>query len=175
MSRDLLPLTFLSRCVRNGYRTKRITTSPESLLIHTRGRMIVGAAVGVVVVGVHLVSAILNLFVHASIQERVTTQAVGAAFAYVSLFAIGGAAIARLSMLAVGWPTYIVGGMITGGLVWSYLTITWPFTARASAIGPPTVGPVEATIQGIVLGAIAGALLLGMALLRRRYAKTRAV
>lgn len=86
--------------------------------------MIVGAVVGAVVVGVHLVSAIINLFVHASIQERVTIQSVGAAVAYVSLFAIGGAVIARLSMLAVRWPAYIVGGMITGGLVWSYLTIT---------------------------------------------------
>ncbi len=144
------------------------------ILVHPRGRMIVGAVVGVVMVGVHLVSAIINLFVHASIQERVTTQAVGAAFAYVSLFAIGGAAIARLSMLAVRWPAYIVGGAITGGLVWSYLTVTWSFTARASAIGPPAAGPVEATIQGVVLGVIAGALLLGLALLRGRYGRANA-
>jgi hypothetical protein len=144
------------------------------ILVHARGRMIVGAAAGVVVVGVHLVSAIINLFVHASIQARVTPQSVGAAIAYLSLFGISGAAIGRMTMLSVRWPAYIVGGAITGGLVWSYLTITWPFTARASAMGPPTMSPVEATIQGLLLGAAGGALLLGIAIVRRRYGSANA-
>jgi hypothetical protein len=130
--------------------------------------MLVGAIIGAVVVGVHIVSALINFAVHESVRNRITEGAVGAAVAYVSLFAIGGALIGRLSMLAARWPAYIVGGTLGGALVWSYLTATWAFTARASAMGPPEMSVAESALQGAGLGAIGGALLLLIVVIRRR-------
>jgi hypothetical protein len=130
--------------------------------------MLVGAIIGAVVVGVHVVSALINFALYESVRNRITEGAVGAAIAYVSIFAIAGAFIGKLSMLAARWPAYIIGGTLTGALVWSYLTATWAFTARASAIGPPTISPAAAALQGAGLGAIGGAVLLLIVVIRRR-------
>jgi hypothetical protein len=130
--------------------------------------VLVGAIIGAVVVGVHIVSALIAFAMHESVRNRITEGAVGAAIAYVSLFAIGGAIVGRLSMLPARWPACIFGGTLTGVLVWSYLTATWAFTARASAIGPPMMSVADSALQGAGLGAIGGALLLLVVVIRRR-------
>lgn len=87
----------------------------------------------------------------------------------VSLAPGGRAAVgAVIGLIVFGVSGFTLIGSLCGSLVWSYLTVTWPFTARPSALVPSGLSTLDAALIGAGLGAVGGLLLFAIRALRSR-------
>ena len=78
------------------------------------------------------------------------------------VFVAAGAACGWLSRHPVRSFRYVAGCAVVGSVLWSYLAVTWPFTARSFALYIPPMGVVEAALLGAALGAAGGLVFLGL-------------
>lgn len=130
--------------------------------------VVAGAVVGFVLYAVHAVGVGINLLLHPSIAERATGASVAAMLAYAVVFVAAGALAGRIWALRGVLLRYASIGALAGAVVWSYLTVTWPLTARASAVAAPQLGAPGAILVGAVLGALGGLLLYCVVAIRRK-------
>jgi hypothetical protein len=82
--------------------------------------------------------------------------------AYGVVFVAAGATCGWLSRHPALSVRYVAGCAVIGAVLWSYLAVTWPFTARSFALYIPAMGVVEAALLGGALGAAGGLLFLGL-------------
>jgi len=129
-------------------------------------RALLAAALGLAAWAFTVAVTLFRLAFNPFIWERVTLASFGWTLAYAAIFAAAGVLCERLSRLPVRALRYLLVGAVAGALIWSYLTATWAFTARASAVIEPPPGVLDAALTGAALGAIGGFLLLVVVLAR---------
>lgn len=129
-------------------------------------RLALAAAGGLLAWGFIVLLTGLRVAITPWVWERVTAASIGWTLAYAAAFAVAGVACERLSALPVRVLKYPAVGAVIGALIWSYMTATWAFSARATAIVAPGHGILEAALVGAALGGLGGLLLLGLVMLR---------
>ncbi|MDP2957023.1 MAG: hypothetical protein Q8N53_11435 [Longimicrobiales bacterium] len=132
------------------------------------GRAAVGAVIGLVVYGVSITTALLRLALIPGLSVRVTRESLLATALYLPLFVLAGGVVGRLSSLQVRVVRFILIGSLCGSLVWNYLTVTWPVTARPTSLAPSGLSALDAALIGAGLGAVGGLLLFGIRALRSK-------
>ena len=130
------------------------------------GRAAAGAVIGLVVYGISIAAAGLRLALIPGLSHRVTREGLLATALYLPVFVLAGGAVGRLSTLEARVVRFTLIGALCGSLVWSYLTVTWPVTARPTVLAPSGVSAVDAALIGAGLGAVGGLLLFAIRALR---------
>jgi hypothetical protein len=133
-----------------------------------RLRVAIGAAVGLGVFLVDAFATLLRYVLNPAVSERATAASFAAMAAYLAVFAGAGALAGWLWGMRVRMVRFALVGAIAGAVVWSYLSFTWPLTARASAPTPQDTAIAEVLLTGAVLGALGGLLLFAIAAVRHR-------
>jgi hypothetical protein len=131
-------------------------------------RIVLGALIGFVFFAVSVIASLLRLVFIPSVAERVTGQSILAVLLFLVLFVATGAVAGWLSTIPVRLLRFVVIGTLVGALVWTYLTLTWPLTARPGWSIPPRGTTLDAAMTGAALGATGGFLLAAIGWLRRR-------
>lgn len=94
--------------------------------------------------------------------DPVGGRSLGGTVAHGVVFVAAGAACGWLTRHPARSVRYVAGCAVVGAVLWSYLAVTWPFTARSFALYVPPMGVVEAALLGAALGAAGGLLFLGL-------------
>jgi hypothetical protein len=129
-------------------------------------RIAVAGGFGLLAWAFTVVLSVFRVLLNPGLWDRVTFAAVAWTLAYGAFFALAAAACERLAALPLRLFRYVLVGAVLGALLWSYMTTTWTFTARATAVIEPTGGVLQAAAIGAGLGALGGLMILGLALLR---------
>jgi hypothetical protein len=127
-----------------------------------------GALIGFIFFAIDAVATLIRLTVNPLIAERATGGSLLAMLLYLLLFIGGGALAGYLWSIEVALLRFMTIGAIVGALIWSYLTATWPLTARASAMVVPQMSAVNGAFLGAIGGSLGGALLFAIYVIRRR-------
>jgi hypothetical protein len=130
------------------------------------GRTAAAALLGLLAWGLLVFIDALRMLFSPFLWERVTLASLGWLGAYAFLFSAAGVACLWLSAIPLRIARFLLTGAVVGALVWSYLTVTWAFTARAAAVVAPVAGLAEAALTGAALGAAGGLILFAAMLLR---------
>lgn len=131
-------------------------------------RVVAGGLAGLIVFMVDAVVTLVRFILYPSMAERATAHSFVAMSAYLFLFIAVGALAGYLWTLRIGVLRHAIIGALAGALVWSYLTVTWPLTARPSAVIPPQTSVFESVLIGAGGGALGGLLLFAIARIRSR-------
>ena len=129
-------------------------------------RLALAAGFGLLVWALIVALTVFRVAFNPFLWERVTLASLGWTLAFAALFAAAGILCERLALLPVRILRYLLIGGVVVALLWSYLTATWAFTARVTAVVEPAAGVAEAALTGASLGAIGGFLLLVVVMLR---------
>lgn len=130
------------------------------------GRTAAAALLGLAAWGIVVFIDGLRMLFSPFLWERVTLASLGWMGAYAVFFAAAGVACSWLAKLPLRIARYLLNGAVAGALIWSYLNATWAFSARATAVLPPSAGLAEAALTGAALGAAGGLILFAAMLLR---------
>jgi hypothetical protein len=130
-------------------------------------RAVLGGLTGLAVFGVDAVATLIRFVLNPSVAERTTAGSLLAMFLFLILFIAGGALAGYLWSINVQLLRFLAIGALVGALIWSYFTLTWPLTARASALVAPHTSVLNAALIGAGLGALGGTLLFAIGLLLR--------
>ena len=122
-------------------------------------RAVAGSLIGFIVFAVDAAATLIRFVLNPSVAERATAGSFLAMLLFLLLFVAGGACAGYLSLIRVAPPRYLSIGALVGALGWSYLTVTWPLTARPGAFIPPQTPVTDAVLIGAVGGALGGLLL----------------
>jgi hypothetical protein len=133
----------------------------------TKHRAILGGLIGFLAFAVDAISTLIRYVLNPFVAERATRGSFLAMFLFLVLFIAGGALAGYLSSIKIKWLRFVVIGTLAGALGWSYLIITWPLTARASALFTPQTSVLSAMLIGAGAGALGGALLFLIGVIRR--------
>jgi hypothetical protein len=125
-----------------------------------------GALVALLFYAVSVSVAIVQLVFAPELWERVTAKSVLATALYLPVFLAAGALAGWLTKVGFRALRYLLIGAVCGALLWSYLTVTWPLTARISAYIEPQGSVIDAVLIGGVFGTIGGVLLALLAAFR---------
>jgi hypothetical protein len=130
-------------------------------------RAVLGGLVGLAVFAVDAIATLIRFVLNPLVAERATGGSFLAMFLFLILFIAGGALAGYLWSINIQLLRCVAIGALVGALVWSYLTLTWPLTARASALVAPHTSVLNAALTGAGLGALGGTLLFAISLARR--------
>jgi hypothetical protein len=130
-------------------------------------RVLAGGRIGLIFFSVNAVATLIRFILNPAVAERVTTGSFLAMFPFLFLFIGVGALAGYLQVLHFQFLRFVTIGALVGAMVWSYLTVTWPLTARPGAIIPPQTSWLSAVLIGSVVGALGGALLSLIGMVRR--------
>ncbi|OGS99650.1 MAG: hypothetical protein A3F73_11440 [Gallionellales bacterium RIFCSPLOWO2_12_FULL_59_22] len=122
-------------------------------------RVVVGSLIGLIVFSVDAVATFIRFVLIPSVAERATAGSFLAMFPFLFLFIAAGALAGYLWAIRIMVLRFVSIGALIGAMVWSYLTVTWPLTARPTAIIPPQMSVLDAVFIGAVGGALGGLLL----------------
>jgi len=142
--------------------------------ITLRARAAVGGVVGA---GAFIVDAFLSglrVIANPAVSERVSTGGVLAMAMFLPVWIIAGALVGMSTAIRPILLRNLLIGATVGSAVWTYLTMTWSVTARASALAPVSEGVPGAIATGAVLGALGGLFLWVAGRLRRYRSDTPA-
>jgi hypothetical protein len=122
-------------------------------------RVVAGSLIGFIVFAVDAAATLIRFVLNPAVAERATGGSLLAMGLFLLLFVAGGACAGYLSFIRVAPLRYLSIGALAGALVWSYLTVTWPLTARPGAFYPPQTPVADAVLIGAIGGALGGLLL----------------
>lgn len=131
-----------------------------------RRRIFLGGAIGFTFYAISLLSTLLR-YVFNPMVERASFAAFVALSLYFFLFVAVGMFAGYLGQIRPRLWRFISIGALIGALIWSYLVATWPLTGRASTLTAPQATVFSATLIGAALGALGGALLSVVGMIRR--------
>jgi hypothetical protein len=131
-------------------------------------RAVVGGAIGLLFFLLDAAATLIRVLLNPAVAERVTSASLLVMLLYLPIFAAAGALGGWLWLMRARLLRFVAIGALAGALVWSYLTATWPLTARAGAVNGPQSSVLDAALIGAGGGALGGALLAALGLLRRR-------
>lgn len=137
------------------------------LPVLARHRAVVGGAIGFVVFAVDAVATLIRFALNPALAERATGGAFLAMLLFLFVFVAAGAFAGYLWAIRIQVLRFVVIGALVGAMLWSYLTLTWPLTARASAVIEPQISVLEAALIGAGGGALGGFLLFAISGVRR--------
>ncbi len=129
-------------------------------------RAVVGGLIGFIVFAVDAAATIIRFVLNPSMAERATTGSFLAMLAFLFLFIAAGALAGYLWAVQIRLLRLVSIGALVGAMVWVYLTVTWPLTARPGAIVPPQTFTTNTVLIGAGGGALGGLLLWLIAELR---------
>ena len=130
-------------------------------------RVFVGALVGFVVFSVDAVATGIRFILNPWVAERATAWSFLAMVSFLFLFVAAGALAGYMWGIRIRFLRLVSIGALVGAVVWGYLTETWPLTARPAAIVPPQTTTPAAVLIGAIGGALGGALLSLIGMIRR--------
>lgn len=122
-------------------------------------RVVIGAVIGLVVFSVDAVATLIKFVLNPAVAERATAGSFLAMILFLFLFIAAGALAGYLWAWRITFLRFVSIGALAGTMAWSYLTVTWPLTARPSAIIPPQTSVLGAVLIGAGGGALGGLLL----------------
>jgi hypothetical protein len=132
-----------------------------------RYRAVVGGVIGLVVFAVDAAATLIRFVLNPFVAERATQASFLAMLLFLFLFVATGALAGFMWGIRVQILRFVFVGALLGTLVWSYLTLTWPLTARASAVAAQPASLLDAMLIGAAGGALGGTLLFVMGRVRR--------
>ena len=130
-------------------------------------RVVVGGLIGLIVFSVDAVATLIRFVLTPSVAERATSGSFLAMFPFLFLFIAAGVLTGYLWVIQIKFLRFVSIGALVGAMVWSYLTVTWPLTARPTAIIPPQTSVLSVVLIGAGGGALGGLLLFVIAGVRR--------
>lgn len=130
-------------------------------------RVLVGGMIGFIVFSVDAVATLIRFILNPTVAERATAGSLFAMLPFLFLFIAAGALAGYLWVIQFRFLRFVAIGTLVGAMFWSYLTVTWPLTARPAAIIPPQTSTLSAVLIGAVGGALGGALLSLIGMVRR--------
>jgi hypothetical protein len=134
----------------------------------TNPRVVIGGMIGFTVLSVDAVATFIQSVLNPAVAERATAGAFLAMLVFLFLFIAAGALAGYLWSMESGFLRLLSIGTLVGAVVWSYLTVTWPLTARPGAFVPPQMSVLSAVFIGAIGGALGGALLFLIGMVRTR-------
>ena len=133
-----------------------------------RRQAVLGGAIGLVVFGVDAIATLIRFTLNPMVAARATGDAFLAMLLFLLLFVAAGALAGYLWSVRIQFLRLVTVGALVGATVWSYMTVTWPLTGRASSIVAPQASALSAAGIGAAGGALGGFLLFVISLARRR-------
>jgi hypothetical protein len=133
--------------------------------------VVVGTVLAFTAYAVHVISTAVNFAFHPTLLGRARPSDFVAMAAYSLVFVGAGALVGHLTTARPAFARFASIGAVAGGVVWSYLTITWRLGWRAVPLRPPDYSWGEAWVIGAGLGALGGVLLLGLTRFRAAFAR----
>ena len=107
-------------------------------------RGFVGGLIGLIVFSVDAVATLIRFVLNPSVAERATVGSFPAMLLFLLLFVAAGALAGYLCLIRVTPLRFVSIGALVGALVWSKMTLTWPLTARPTAMLPPQTSVTSA-------------------------------
>lgn len=134
-----------------------------------RHRAVLGGLIGLVAFVIDAVATLIRFALNPLVAERATAGSFLAMILFMFLFVAAGALGGYLWLIRVQLLRFVAIGALVGAMVWSYLTATWPLTARASMIAAPQTSVLSAALIGAGGGALGGLLLFAIGAVRRLF------
>ena len=129
-------------------------------------RLALAGGLGLLAWGFTVLLAGLRMAFNPGLWDRLSAASLGWTLAYAGVFACAAILCERLGGVPLRPLRYLLVGAVAGAVLWSYLMLTWAFTAGATAVLEPQAGLPEALLAGAALGAGGGLLLDLLARLR---------
>jgi hypothetical protein len=128
--------------------------------------MLAGGLVGLLLFLVDAAATVIRVLAVPSVAERATAASVVWFFAFLLIFVGAGMLAGWMWAIRREFPRFVCIGAVIGATIWSYLSTTWPLTARAGAVMSPQGSVLSAVLAGAALGALGGGLLFAIGSVR---------